>query len=247
MIIGNCRNCKKEFRKRERKYIFCSLKCSSNYNKNGLKIIILPKKSSDLAEFIGICLGDGHASRYQVSVSLNSIADMEYIPYVAKLAAKLFPGATISSLKRKEYNMVDVKVNSIIVADFMKKNGVVSNNKYVPKWILKKQTYINFCMRGLFDTEGSMSFKFYKSRKGVSLYKQLNFRNANLELMKFVRDNLLLLGFRPTITLKQSLYLSSHQAIYDFVKLVGFSNPKLISKSVIENIDQYKRSNTSKF
>ncbi len=240
MIIGFCKNCKSRFRKRETKYLFCSLKCANGYNKNGLNYVRLPKHNCNLAEFIGICLGDGHASKYQVTVSLNSIADKNYITYVVKLAADLFPGSTMSVVERKNYNMVDIKVNSVIVTKFMKKNGVISNNKFIPKWIFKKSVYVKSCLRGLFDTEGSISFKTYKSKSGISLYKQLNFRNFNVGLMIFVRDNLLNLGFNPTKTLKGSLYLSNHQSINNFRKLIDFSNPKLSRRSLIETYKDFQ-------
>lgn len=223
------------------KYKFCSLKCANSHNKNGLNQVSLPKHNSDLAEFIGICLGDGCASRFQVTVFLNSIADKEYILYVIRLIQKLFPGATTSVFKRKNYNMVDIKINSVIVSNFMKKNGIISNAKFVPNWILQRPAHIKSCIRGLFDTEGSISFKLYEARLGVSLYKQLNFRNNDIQLMTFVRDNLLKLGFKPTITLKKSLYLSTHEGIKRFAKLIGFSNPKLISRSNIETVEQYQK------
>lgn len=245
MIIGYCKNCSRKFRKRENKYLFCSIKCANGYNKNGLNIVSLPRNNSNLAEFVGICLGDGHASKYQVAISLNSIADRDYIPCVTRLTTQLFPGATMSILERKNYNMVDVKVNSIIVSNFMKKNGVVSNNKFIPKWIFKKSAYVKSCVRGLFDTEGSISFKVYKSKSGVSLYKQLNFRNYNPELMTFVRDSLLGLGFKPTSTLKGSLYLSNHQSINKFRELIGFSNPKLSRRSLIETYEDFQKFTTN--
>ncbi len=241
MIIGFCKNCRRKFRKRETKYKFCSLKCANSYNRNGLSLVHLPKHNSDLAEFIGVCLGDGCTSRFQVTVFLNSIADKEYIFCIISLIKRLFPGATTSVFKRKNYNMVDIKINSVTVSQFMKKNGIVSNAKFIPNWILKRPIYIKSCIRGLFDTEGSISFKQYESRLGVSLYKQLNFRNNDIQLMTFVRDNLLKLDFKPTVTLKQSLYLSTHEGINKFSKLIGFSNPKLNARSKIETIEQYHR------
>ena len=141
MITGFCKNCRSKFRKRENKYLFCSIKCANGYNKNGLNNVSLPKHNANLAEFIGICLGDGHVSKYQVTISLNSIADRDYINYVVRLASKLFPGSTTSVLERKNYNMVDIKINSVIVSKFMKKNGVVSNSKFIPQWISKKSVY----------------------------------------------------------------------------------------------------------
>src|SRR5260221_5964975 len=122
MIIGICKYCKKEFRKRENKRIFCSLFCSNNFNKNCLTKVNLPSYSIDLAEFVGICLGDGYVSKYQVFVTLNSIVDHEYIPYVMNLIQKLFPKVGMSLVKRKD-NATDVRINSSIVASFLSSMG----------------------------------------------------------------------------------------------------------------------------
>lgn len=232
MIVGICLNCKNKFRKRERKRKFCSLTCASRYNLNGLRIVTLPEKSYELAEFIGICLGDGDATRYQVGVVLNSIVDKQYASYVLKLVKSLFPEPSISFFKRSKENALVIKINSSIVSKFVKEMGIVSNSKYVPKWILENPDYQKACIRGLFDTEGSISFKRYKSRKGIRLHKQLNFRNYNIELMRFVRDGLLDLGLKPTMTLKKSLYLSNNKSISIFVDQIGFSNPKLLIKAL---------------
>ncbi len=233
MILGLCSYCKKEFRKREQKRKFCSLFCASRFNLNHSNKVTLPKKSKTLAEFVGICLGDGCASKYQTSVSLNATADALYIPYVTTLATKLFPGATVTHVKRVKHNVVDIRINSRSVASFMKSMGIVSHAKYVPSWIVDNPTYVKACIKGLFDTEGSISFKAYNHRKGTSIYKQLNFRNVNLNLMTFVRDSLLRMGFKPTMTLKKSLYLSNHASIELYRKTMTFGNPKLLERSLI--------------
>ncbi|HSW48148.1 MAG TPA: hypothetical protein VLG67_03630 [Candidatus Saccharimonadales bacterium] len=238
MISGICSYCKKSFRKREQKYKFCSPSCSSRFNLNGLKVILLPILCNELAEFIGICLGDGYVSQYQACITLNSNADIEYVPYVAGLAKKLFPEATISLIKRKD-NAIDIRINSRIVADFLKSNGIIANAKYIPPWIIENFIYSRYCMKGLFDTEGSISFKKYLSKKGTMIYKQLNFRNTDVNLMAFVRDNLISLGLKPTLTLKKSLYLSNDKSISIFRDLVGFGNPKLLERSLICDINTY--------
>ncbi|SRR5258706_289546 len=239
MIIGNCLYCKKEFRKREHKYKFCSLFCSNNFNKNGLKNVKLPLYSFSLAEFVGICLGDGHISKYQTAVTLNALADKNYIPYVISLAKNLFKGANISVLSKKKENAIDVRINSRIVSDFFLNMGIIPNNKSIPNWIYSDPEYIKACIRGLLDTEGSISFKRYSSRKGISLYKQLNFRNTNMQLMAFVREGLLAIGLKPTLSLTKSLYLSNHKSINRFSKIIGFSNPKLIERSLVVTINDY--------
>lgn len=119
--------------------------------------------------------------------------------------------------------------------------GNVPNAKYIPQWILGNPTYIKFCIRGLFDTEGSISFKVYAGMVKVGLYKQLNFRNTNMVLMGFVRDNLIAFGFKPTKTMKNSLYLSNHDSIALFAKRIGFSNPKLLERSRIITIKDYRK------
>lgn len=241
MLIGRCRKCKRRFRKREKTYKFCSLLCSNRFNLNNKNKVKVPLWSKKLAEFIGICLGDGYSSLYQTEITLNSIADQEYIPYVISLAKSLFPGATISYKKSITENTVRILINSKTVADFLKKMGNVPNNKHIPQWILRNPSYKKGCMRGLFDTEGSISFKVYAGQMKVGLYKQLNFRNTNMILMQFVRDNLIELGFKPTRTLKKSLYLSNHASIARFDKVIGFSNPKLQERSQVITIEDYRK------
>ena len=244
MIQGTCLFCKKYFRKREQKYKFCSITCSNRFNLNGLNKITLPPRSNDLAEFMGICLGDGYVSNYQSCITLNSVADILYIPYVIALASKLFPEANISTFKRKD-NAVDIRINSKIVADFLKKNGIIANKKIIPFWITNNFDYRKNCMKGLFDTEGSISFKKYSSKRGIMLYKQLNFRNIDIKIMTFVRDILVELGLKPTMTLKKSLYLSNDQSIAVFREQIGFGNPKLHQRSLIHNINAYDKFMTS--
>lgn len=237
-MLGACSYCHISFQKREQKRKFCSLSCASRFNQNGVKTVVLPRRNKKLAEFVGICLGDGCTSDYQVSVTLNSVADKEYVLYVKKLAACLFPGATISLVKRKD-TAIDVRIFSHKVVSFMREMGIISKAKFIPQWIKNDSAYRRACIRGLLDTEGSISFKEYPSKRGISLYKQLNFRSISGDFMKFVRDELLLVGLKPTMTLKKSLYLSNHKSIDRYRKLIGFSNPKLYKRSKIRDYSHY--------
>src|SRR3989344_1466708 len=101
MIKGICKFCQKDFRKREQKRRFCSLVCASRFNRNGLKLIILPEYDADLAELIGICLGDGCAWGYQTSITLGTENDKTYIPYVVDLVKKVFPQVFVSIIQKK--------------------------------------------------------------------------------------------------------------------------------------------------
>ncbi len=239
MILRNCLFCKKPFRKGEEKCRFCSSFCSNNFNKNGLKKIILPPHGVKLAEFVGICLGDGCVSNYQVSVTLNKKADKNYIPYVQALMKSLFSNTKISLINKIKDNAVDVRLYSKQIVNFLQEMGIISNKKIIPQWIFSQEVYKRACVRGLFDTEGSISFKQYKGIKKISVYKQLNFRNTQIEFIKFVRDVLLDINLKPTLTLKKSLYISNDRDIGIFKKYIGFSNPKLQQRSLVNTPEKY--------
>lgn len=234
-----CLYCRDSFKAKYLKQKFCSEKCANRFNLNNLNKVILPEQSVDLAEFIGIFLGDGSLGKHYIGIYLNSVSDRLYISYVKKLCTQLFKGATVTCNKKKNENCTRVQISSVIVARFL--TGMRLKPKAIPSWIYNSESYIKACIRGLFDTEGSISFKIYKAKKKISVYKQLNFRNANLDLIKFVRDNLKLFGFKPTMSLKRSLYLSTHESIELFRQLIGFSNSKLSERSLVRDWDDYKR------
>jgi len=224
-----CNYCNKEYKKREKKRKFCSITCANRFNLNGSHKITLPIFNSQLAEFIGICLGDGSTGVYQIGITLNARADIDYIPYVYRLSQTLFPGAGVALVQRKD-NAVDVRITSKTVVLFLKENGIIAHAKYVPEWIKQNAIFTHACIRGLFDTEGSVSKKMYVSKTGLRTYYQLNFRNTNKKIMLFVRDGLLAIGLSPTTSLANSLYLSNPSSISTFRSRIGFSNPKLVEK-----------------
>ena len=241
MKFGNCLFCKTKFKKRYVEKKFCSLLCANRYNLNGLNKVTLPKKNADLAEFIGIILGDGHVTKYYAAVTLNTITDKEYIKYVAQLAIKLFQGAPVTIIQHKNQNATRIQISSKMVAQFLKNEGMISYKKIMPHWIIKKNVYKLACLRGLVDTEGSISYKIYQSRKGPRIYKQLNFRNYDLNLMIFVKQTLEQLGLNPTATFKKSLYLSNHDAIDKYRECIGFANDKLLQRSFVVDNNSYQK------
>lgn len=55
------------------------------------KPIFEPKTNALLAELVGILIGDGCLTKYQVSVAMSSVVDIEYAQFVAGLIKKTFP------------------------------------------------------------------------------------------------------------------------------------------------------------
>ena len=97
-MSSSCKYCKTEFRRQYKAQAYCSLRCANKLNwKNQCHEVVLPLKySEDLAEMVGILLGDGHVSKYYAKVFLNRKADKYYVPYVIDLAKSLFPKASVT-------------------------------------------------------------------------------------------------------------------------------------------------------
>lgn len=219
---------------------FCSLNCANIYNnKKRTHNIALPKVyGAELAEFMGIVFGDGCVTEFSVYIYLNSIADIGYVPFVTKLASRLFPGASINGKKEKTQNVIRIQISSKIVSAYLKNIGF-KKSREIPHWINDDKVLARYFIRGLFDTEGSISFKKYSGKNGNYLYKQLTFTNLNKNLLSFVIKELTALKLKSTSHTVKNLYISNPESIQSFVDLIGFSNPKLINKVKITNFDGY--------
>ena len=119
------------------------------------------KKNPNLAELVGILLGDGcindsYQNRIQITLNSNEV---DYGRYICKLFNKLFN--TMPALKfRKSENAIDIQVFSKDLVRFLidKVDLVLS-----PKWGRAKvpRTYLTrnlrkYVLRGYFDTDGSV-------------------------------------------------------------------------------------------
>ena len=71
-----------------------------------------PKESVDLAEFIGIMLGDGGLTHFQCSIYLHSEIDKEFAYYVKNLANKLF-GIMPKIYIHRHHKVLRVSVSSV--------------------------------------------------------------------------------------------------------------------------------------
>lgn len=224
-----CKYCNNSF-VRSRFGIFCSNLCSNRFNKNRRTNVILPRYyTSELAEMVGILLGDGNISKYQLKVTLNCIKDIDYVFYVINLITNLFQGVKVRTNFRNNQNCVDVVVNSVDVVKFFVQMGIKSGKPVVPSWIYEDKYFVIACIRGLVDTEGSISFKKYLSKKGLHLYPQLAFTSKNSVLLKFVEKGLTAIGLKCSKMYVKNIYLSTRMEITRYNTIVGFGNSKLAS------------------
>lgn len=86
-----------------------------------LKQITTPNLNEELAEFIGICLGDGTITNYFVRVSGDSRYDGEYFCYIARLMRNLF-GIGSSTFKDKRRNILYLQLSSRLACRYLTRN-----------------------------------------------------------------------------------------------------------------------------
>ena len=190
----------------------------SGFNKQRSDIH-LPHNSVELAEFIGIMLGDGHISHFQTVVTLGS-KEERYVVYVASLMRKLF-GVSPKLLLRKD-GYREVYIGSVLITTWLKKQGLVSHKVKsqvrVPRWIFKREKYMASCLRGFFDTDGSI----YKLRFGF----QISLTNKSLLLLLDLRNMLKMLGYKPSEVSTFRVYLTHREDISRFFKEIAPANSK---------------------
>lgn len=186
-----------------------------------------------LAEFFGIMMGDGGINNlWQITITLNAVADARYARRVSGLCKKLF-GVSPSVRRRKESKTLVISLASTSVVDFLISQGLprgdkIKNGIKVPDWILGKLLYQKACLRGLVDTDGCLFI--HKHRVLGNLYKNigLSFRNCSPNLIFWVATTLEELGIMAHITSRGSdVCIYQADAVVKYLKVVGTSNSRI--------------------
>ena len=195
------------------------------------KEIIKPIKGIELAELIGIMIGDGHLSKYQASFTTNSDTDYEHALYVNYLFKKLFSiKGTIR--KRKNKKAVDITVSSVNIVKYINKLGMPIGNKLqkglkFPLWIKRDILYSKAFIRGLFDTDGCIYIDKHKYKNKIYSHLGWTFTSYDDKFLKEVKFSLEKLNFKPTGTIKQkSIYLRRKNDIIRYFEFIGTNNLK---------------------
>lgn len=190
-----------------------------------------PRFSEELAEFVGIMMGDGTVAPYHIAVTLNTIADKEYIDFVAKLISRLF-GVEPRIYKRKDCNAADIVVHRKNLVEFCKKIGLKQGNKLkqgldLPEWTVSNQRFLKACLRGLFDTDGCLFEHSYLVNGKRYSYLKLSFTSRSPTLLDSVRRALSGMGFSAKIRKNgYDVKIESMRDVSRFMRIIGTSNPR---------------------
>jgi intein/homing endonuclease len=218
-------------------------------SKGNINKINFPEDSKELAEFYGIMLGDGNSYKrsfynskkdkcgtYSIKIVGDSVKDKDYLfNHVKPLIDNLF---VINSKlgKFNSSNAIFVQANGVQLVNFLENKGFKPGNKItnqlrIPEWITSKDNFLISCIRGLYDTDGSV----YKITNQNSY--QICFTNHNIPLLKDVRDSLLKLGINCSNISKYDVYITKKSELRKFLKLIGFSNHRHIDKINMWKLD----------
>lgn len=200
------------------------------------EIIHKPRKSIELAEFIGIMLGDGGFTSHnrQIQITLNNRDDKEYIEFVCHLIEKLFKKKP-SVFKCKDAVASKISVSSVNLVDYLVSVGLKTGNKFklqvdIPDWIKNDKAYSIACVRGLVDTDGCIFNHRYKVNNKFYSYKKLSFTSYCQPMRKSVYDILKSLGIKPRWFSYRDIRIDSRKDMEIYFRLIGSSNPKHLNK-----------------
>lgn len=198
------------------------------------KEINLPRKSKELAEIIGILIGDGGISNFQVKVTLGLEKDKDYAFFV-KSSFENFFGVSASLIETKKDSTIEVVVSSRALVEFLVNCGLPIGNKIkqaidIPIWIKNNIKWARSCLRGIFDTDGCVYLDTHKSKSG--LYKSINvaFTSASPKLLVSISEILESEGLMPTITSKWSIRLRRSKEVVNFFEIIGSNNQKHLGR-----------------
>ena len=189
----------------------------------------VPECSAELAEFVGIVLGDGGLTTGQCEISLHMIDDIEYAGYVCKLADSLFD-AKSSLCSYPKHTVIKVVISGVKFVKILEGFGLRVGNKIrhqvdIPDWIKANQDYLKACMRGLYDTDGT-SFTHKHVVSGHN-YKHfgVGFCSASQPLLASYAAGMRGFGLEPHFN-GPNIFCYGVKNSQNFFRIIKPSNPK---------------------
>jgi hypothetical protein len=155
------------------------------------------KESGDVAEYIGVVLGDGNIEKFPRTERITITGDakkMDFIFRYAKMTELIFnKKPTITRALRS--NAVRISLYQKFISARL---GIpTGNRKYIeyelPAWIWESDEYLIRFLRGLFEAEASLSIHL------PTYTYNFSFSNLNKSILYMVQTALIRLEFHPEV------------------------------------------------
>lgn len=198
------------------------------------KPLLLTKKSEKLAEIIGIILGDRNiwvnGSHNYVRVTGHAHDDREYLlNFVKPLFSEVFK-IDMDYYEQKDSKLILTKGSKNLVHTLtfhgLSPGNKKKNNVRIPKWVFNSDEYLKRCIRGLVDTDGSVSPITGRD------YSYIWFKSAIPGIQKSFEKAMKKLGIKTSKWSKNrkvgtsQIFIGGKKEIIKYYKLIGFNNPK---------------------
>lgn len=177
------------------------------------------EKNGDLAEFIGVILGDGNIQKFPRTERLLIFSNSTSSGFI-----KRYTSMTRSMFNKEPYvykvtgkNCTRISIyESNISARLNVPTGARKNLHFtVPSWISENKDFVVRYLRGLYEAEGSWSTHL------PTCTHKLSFANRNQSLLQIVYVEMSKLGFHPSIDATR-VQISRKQEVADAIELLQF-------------------------
>ena len=177
------------------------------------------KKNGDLAELIGVILGDGHICKFPRCDSLiifSNANNKGFVKRYAMLVEKIFDKKPTIS-KQSNSNCIRISIYEKFIS---KRLGIPTGARKdikvkIPDWIYKNKKFSIRYLRGLYEAEGSFSI-----HKPTSTYK-LSFSNVNISMLNNVFKLLKRFGFYSNLS-GHRVQVSRKEEVFKLKKMLEF-------------------------
>lgn len=178
-------------------------------------------KDADLAELIGVVLGDGNISsfpRTERMIIVGNSNNLGFINRYALIVEKIFNKKPVIS-KVRGANCIRISLYQKFIS---KRLGIPTGNRgkiifELPLWIKNNEVFLIRLLKGLFEAEASLSIH-------LKTYTyNFQFTNLNKSLLNIVKEGLISLGYNPEIR-EISIRLRKKHEVESFKNLIEFRN-----------------------
>ena len=178
------------------------------------------KKDGDLAELIGVILGDGHIRKYPRTEELSIFSNANnpgFIKRYSRLIEIVFGKKPKIGFHSNKKSCVRIRIYEKHIADRLHIPISPKMRKKIPfhRWISSSRKFMIRYLRGLYEAEGSFCV-----HRPTSTYK-LFFSNINTSLLHIVSLSLKRLGFFHNLS-GFRVQVSRKKEVYKLKKLLGF-------------------------
>lgn len=173
------------------------------------------RKCGELAEFIGIMLGDGNIYRNRIKIAFDK-RNEKYLSYVERLFENLF-GVKFKKTVYSETNQAylyyyNKRLIEKLILLGLKRGHKIKKNIGIPGWIKENKNYVRRCIKGLIDTDGCIYF----SKRDKQKY--IKFTNFNRQLLEDFKKTTSMLNYSFVKANKNNWCLYRKDEVARFIK-----------------------------